>query len=610
MKYEVSFGRMGKSRLDIKPRGSDKFRIALLGDFSGRANKGELETGDALAKRKPLKIEFDTIDDVIARLGIELDIPVGADGASAHVAIGSIDDFHPDELYGKVEVFEGLSGLRQRLNNSKFFEAAAKEVQKWTGDKSLTRKVRPKKKSRGADMPVGKLSDFKRLMGRPAVETPGAHSVDDLLKRVVAPYVVAAPNPQQEAMVAAVDNALSGLMRSILHHPDFQALEAMWRGVDMMCRTLETDSQLQIVLFNVTAEEIAADLSSADDLTQTGLYKMLVEQPAMDAQQGPFAVVAGYYTFELTPPHAELLARIAQIVAMSNTAFIAAMGNDILKNLKPEDWHELVTQSWGALKGLPQARYLGLTVPRYMVRNPYGKKGEPIDPFEFEEFTSTDGLRSLLWGNSAILVATLLGLSFTEAGSIKGMKPGKIMSMGDMPFYYFTDEDGDQIALPCTDRMMPMKLVEQVTTLRFMPMLAIKGQPEVRLGSWASLGGGNLAGPWQPLGAPEPEPEPEAEPEAEAPADEEEASFGESTDSDDFSSMSDDDSGSSEVSDDSGGESGGEAGGDDDLDALLASLGDDSDSDSGGGDDDSGDSGGGGGDDEMDPELAALLADL
>ncbi|MCZ6836137.1 MAG: type VI secretion system contractile sheath large subunit [Planctomycetota bacterium] len=581
MRYEMNFGKLGKSLGEVKPGG--RFRIALLGDFSGRANKGELETGADLAKRKGLKVEFDTIDDVIQRLGIKLDIPLGNNGGTAEVSIASLDDFHPDELYDNIEIFEELSGLRSRLNNSSTFESAASEIQEWLGDKSLTKRTKLKAKSKGTDMPSGKLSDFSKLMGQAASTNAGGHSVEELLKRVVAPFVVPSKDPAQDEMVASVDESLSGLMRSILHDPDFRTLEAMWRSVDLLARSLETGVDLQIILYDITAEEIAADLSGADDLTETGLYQLLVEQPTMDAQQGAFSVVAGCYTFEQTPPHAELLGRIAQIVAQTKTSFIASIGNEALKKLKPEDVHPLVADSWDALKAMPEASYLALVAPRFMVRNPYGKKSDPIDPFEFEEFNAKDGLRSLLWGNPAMLVALLLGLNYAKAGGLKGMNLSKVMSLGEMPFHYFNDADGDQIALPCTDRMLPMKLAEQVTLQSIMPLLAIKGQPEVRLGSWTSLGEGDLAGPWAPREHVAAEDAAVAE---EAAAAEPEPDADDDDDSDDLADDSDD-------------------GGDDELDALLASL--DSDDDD---DEDSDDADDEDDDEEMDHELAALLADL
>ena len=171
---------------------------------------------------------------------------------------------------------------------------------------------RPRHRSRSAAIPVnGKLSDFARLIGAPtapAARGP-AVSIAALLKQAVGPYVVPAKDPRQDQLVATVDSALAATMRTVLHHPDFQSFEALWRSVDLLVRRLETDEHLQIVLYDVTAEELAADLSKADSLDNTGLYKMLIEQPALDAQQGPFAVVIGNYLFEQTPPHGPTLFR-------------------------------------------------------------------------------------------------------------------------------------------------------------------------------------------------------------------------------------------------------------------------------------------------------------
>ena len=131
----------------------------------------------------------------------------------------------------------------------------------------------------------------------------------------MAPHVVPAKDPRQDALVAAVTASLAATMRDVLHHPDFQALEALWRAVDLLVRRLELDEKLQVVLYDVTAEELAADLARADALEDTGLYQMLVEAPAQDAHQGPFSVILGQYVFDQTPPHAELLGRVAKIAA-------------------------------------------------------------------------------------------------------------------------------------------------------------------------------------------------------------------------------------------------------------------------------------------------------
>ena len=511
MSYELNLGsiRAGGSRPNAKKTG--KFRIALLGDFSARANSGKLDTGASLAARKPLKVDCDNVDATIKRLAVKLRLPMGADGAVVEVPVNSMDDLHPDQLYSNLPIFSELSGLRQRLKTQSTFAKAAKEVQSWSGVK-VTRP--PRTRSRSASVPVnGKLSDFARLIGAPTAAAKSTVSIAEMLKAAVAPYIVSAKDPRQDQLVATVDAALSSTMRAVLRHPDFQSFEALWRSVDMLVRRLETDEQLQIVLYDITAEELAADLGKADALDNSGLYKLLIEQPALDASQGPFAVVLGNYIFEQTPPHAELLGRLAKIVAQTQTAFIASMGTSCL-DTKPADLHPLVRQAWDGLAQMPEAAYLGLVLPRFMLRNPYGEGTDPIESFDFEEFTPQIGLGGMLWGNSAVVAGLLLGATFSQQGS--DMKPGSVLTLGEMPFYYYTDADNDQIALPCTERMLSSKMAELVLKHRFMPMLSMKGRPEVRLGGFTSLSGKALAGSWQPVTATSKAAEPAEEEEAPA----------------------------------------------------------------------------------------------
>ena len=346
-------------------------------------------------------------------------------------------------------------------------------------------------------------------------ETP----VDQLLQRVVAPHVVPAKDPRQDVLIAAVDSAIAETMRRVLHHPDFQTTEALWRSVDLLIRRLETGVNLQIVLYDITAEELAADLSATETLEETGLYKLLVEQPALDARQGAISAIVGNYLFEHTPPHAELLGRMGKIAAAAKAPFIAAISAACLQKSQDRDLHALIVDSWSALSKLPEAAYLGLTVPRFLLRNPYGQKTDPIDRFEFEEFTPQYGLRGMLWGNSAILAGLLLGQTCARQG-LKKMNIGSILSVNEMPYYYFTDRDGDQVALPCTERLLDVRTAAQVSAQGWIPALSIRGRAEVRLGGLLSLAGPALSGPWPaPAGAQttdRPKPAPAEEPPAES----------------------------------------------------------------------------------------------
>jgi type VI secretion system protein ImpC len=491
MRYEVSFGSI--SRAPRAASAGAKFRLALLGDFSGRANAGRLETGAALAARKPIKVDVDNIDQVIERMQLSLALPLAEDDRAVVVPIRNLDDFHPDQLAENVELFEQLLDLRRRLGSRTGFDRAAKEVLSWSGGAPLPRAPR---KARGAAVASDcRLSDFARLVGRPAVADAEEASVDDLIRRLVAPYIQPKRDARQDQLIARVDEALSGAMRRVLHHPDFQAAEAIWRGVEFLVRRIETGERMEIVLYDVSAEEFAADIAATDALEETGLYGMLVEQPALDAAQGRLSAIIGLYGFELAPPHADLLGRVARIAAAARAPFVAGIDPDALK-IRFHDQHPLIKDAWSALHGLPEAAYLGLAAPRFLLRPPYGRKSDPIDAFSFEEFTPQGGLGAMLWGHPALLSGLLLAENWLQQG--KAMRLGTVMGVGEMPYFVYAGADGDQVALPCTERLYTEREAVQVAAYRVMPLLSLRGRPEVRLGGFTSLAGGTLAGFWAP----------------------------------------------------------------------------------------------------------------
>ncbi len=508
MQYEVSFG-----AINSKPRAAAtgrKFRLALLGDFSGRANAGTLETGEALAKRKPIKIDVDNLDDILARMKLELALSLDGEEAVVTVPVASMDDFHPDQIVENVELFSSLRDLRRNLASKAGFDRAAKTVLSWSGEEPLPP---PPRKAAGAAIRTDrKLSDFARLTGRPGTDERADQSVDDLMRRLVGPYVQPARDARQEQLTARVDEAMSATMRRILHHPDFQTAESLWRGLEFLVRRIETGAAMEIVLYDVSAEELAADIAATDQLDASGLYGMLIEQPALDANQGALSAVIGLYSFELMPPHADLLGRVAQVAASAHVPFIAAIGPDALK-IPLHEQHPLTRDAWTALRDLKASAYLGLATPRFLLRMPYGKKTDPIDAFAFEEFTRQSGLSGMLWGHPALILALLLAETFARQGA--KMQLGSTMNVGDMAYYVYTDPDGDQIALPCTERLYTEKQSVAVSNYGVMPLLSLRGRPELRLGGFTSVAGPAIAGFWGTVdtSTPPPPPPPPAEPE-------------------------------------------------------------------------------------------------
>jgi type VI secretion system protein ImpC len=426
--------------------------------------------------------------------------------------------------------------------------------------------------------------------------------VANLLRDMVSPFIVPAAKPEKAGLLATVDAAIADALRALLHQSDFQAAESLWRGVDFLLRRLETGPMLQVHLIDVSAEEWAVDLSSASDLAESGLYQLLVACPA-EGKDGGYACIAGLYQLEASPPHAELLGRMAKIANAAAAPFITAV--DERPWLTRDEPHPLVTEAFAELRQLPESDRLLLLGPRFLMRHPYGRRTDPLSSLAFEEFTAHEGLGGLLWGHPAWLALTAL---FGQKGQ---------PVVADLPFHTFVDADGDSTALPCTERIINIASATRLGVSGITAVMAHRGEPSVRLAGLNAVSGQPLAtsavqgrqldrgGVKLVAGG--------ASPSARATPSTKAATRASSTsDSDDLDALmakaSGDDETSSSSSDDldallaglSDDRSSSSEGGDssDDLDALLASLGSD-DSASSGSDESS-----------MDSDLDALLKSL
>ena len=455
-------------------------RIALLGDFSGGALRGRIETGADLLARKPLKVEFDTLDDAVRRLGVNIALPIGNGGESVDVPIDELEAFHPDALYANLPLFSALTALRKRVNNPATFQSAAKEIQSWGGEAGeLASRIAHRRSARGATPSArGKLSDFARLTERHQDEPPQASSVDQLLRRLVGPLVVPADSQDKGKLLELVDAAIGESMRAVLHQPDFQNTEALWRGVDFLLRKVETGSQLEVHLIDISAEELAADLSGVSDLSESGLYQALVSR-ASESVDGGYTWVAGLYHFEATPPHAELLGRMAQVAAHAGAPFITGLQVDAFANRR-EPPNRLIADAFAALRELPAASFLALLAPRFMLRYPYGKRTEPISSFAFEEFSLQGGLRSLLWGHPALIALSVLAVADGQ------------LTLTDLPFHTFKDRDGDPVVLPCCDRMFNVNQAALLREYGINAVMAHKGEGAVHVAGLQAVNGDAL----------------------------------------------------------------------------------------------------------------------
>lgn len=494
MEYQVQFGTMNAP----KPHSNNKkkFRIAVLGDFSARGNRQEISDSNAIASRKAHFVKHDNLDELLTRLEVKLRLPAGPSGATIEVPIRSMDDFHPDQLVVNVPLFEKLQSLRTKLLDPATFERAASAVRALALPSSTTIS-RSSRNSLSCNVPRTRLENFADLLNvAPSQHEPA--ELKTLLRDAVEQHVVSSMTGQSE-LVEGVDLALSGLMRTLLHHPDFQALESLWRSLDLLIRRVELDEGVEVVLHDIHAAEFAADVSRDSNLSNTGVFQWIVEQPTQQEHLGSYSVIIGNYQWERIPPHIELLARASKIAGAAQACFLTSIDKSCIRTISEKEETPRITQeAWNQLRELPSASYLGLMSPRFLLRWPYGKKTDPIDAFAFEEFSNQSGMKSMLWGNTAFLAAISLAQTFVMDG-LDSMKLDSHLTIDDMPIYYFNDQYGDQIALPCTEVLINVALAQKMTQSGIIPALSLQGRPEVRIGGLNSVRGQSLAGPWNPV---------------------------------------------------------------------------------------------------------------
>ena len=313
------------------------------------------------------------------------------------------------------------------------------------------------------------------------------------MKQIVQPYLVPGEDPQRAELVAWGDRAAGFLMRAILHHPDFQALEAAWRALDFLLRRLETNTELQLYLLDVSKAELAADLRTAMDLEATGLFKLLVERTVGTPGGVPWAVVGGNYIFDGSLEDVAFLARFAKIAQAAGAPLLAAASPllvgcpSLAERPDPTAWQRDSGEGaelWKALRELPEAAYLGLALPRFLLRLPYGKATAPLEQFELEEMPGGPPHEAYLWGNPAFVCICLLGQAFSEHGW--NLRPGALQEIAGLPFYVH-QEDGESCMKPCAEAWLTVRAAEAILEEGLMPLLSIRDRDAVRLARFQSL---------------------------------------------------------------------------------------------------------------------------
>ncbi|MEJ2204148.1 MAG: type VI secretion system contractile sheath large subunit [Gemmatimonadota bacterium] len=475
---DVSLGRDGST---ATPSPDDPFCIAFLGDFRARSD-GTAPGAAPLSHRPLVPVDRYDLDEVLARFLPRLSLDLGG-GTNVELTFSEPEHFHPDEIYGRAPLFRALREARARLTSPDTFQRAIESILGGPQDGP----------SQAREVGVGDViaetlsaSALDRVIDQEATQD----SMRSFLRGIVAPHVVTGEDLQREAVLDDLDRSVARVLRDILHHPRFQALESLWWSVRFLVTRLESGTNLKVLLLDVTAEELR-DGAGTGDLAR--------------ALNGAASILLVDHAFGANHEDLDLLRELARLAADQGSAMLAGARPDLLgleaADQPPEPgalavWED---EAWEAFRRSAEARTVGLVLPRFLMRVPYGPDSDPCDQVELQEMDSTPAHRHFLWGSGAIIAAVLLGESFAESGW--RMRPGQRLAVSDLPLHTWRTPDGAELQ-PCVETLISDQVAESVLDAGPMALVPIRHGDVARLLRFQSIASPPQAldGPWSRIG--------------------------------------------------------------------------------------------------------------
>jgi type VI secretion system protein ImpC len=334
-----------------------------------------------------------------------------------------------------------------------------------------------------AYLAIDPLSKARRLVGRFANE-------------IIVPMGNKELNSVALGVSGMIDERAGGIdvqiglqLDAIMHAPNFQELEATWRGLFYLVSRTESGKLLKLRVFNATMDDLRKELEKAADFDQSCIFKMIYEAEFGTYGGSPYSMLLGGYEFNHSPNHMSLLNKITQVAASAHAPFVAAaapglFGLDSFDKLaKPRDLGQLFESpelaQWTEFRGSEDSRYVALTLPHALMRLPYGKDSRPAEGVKYEETVTGDNgpeHNSFLWGNAAYVLAERITNAFALyhwTAAIRGVEGGGLVD--GLPVYTYQD-DADMVNMICpTEVSITDRREKELNDLGFISLCNCKG---------------------------------------------------------------------------------------------------------------------------------------
>lgn len=259
-------------------------------------------------------------------------------------------------------------------------------------------------------------------------------------------------------MIAQIDQRLCRQVDEILHNEQFQKLESTWRGLKFLVDRTDFRENNKLSILSVSKQDLLEDFEDAPEVTRSGLYKAIYTAEFGQFGGQPFGSIIGNYAFGPGAQDIKLLQSVASIAAMAHAPFIASAGPEFfgvdsfaeLPNLKDlaAIFEGPQFTKWNAFRQSEDARFVGLTLPHFLLRVPYGEDTTPIKKFTYNEDVSS-GNQNFLWGNASYAFGERLADSFAKYrwnANIIGPQGGGTVE--DLPIYNYEAMGVTQTKIP------------------------------------------------------------------------------------------------------------------------------------------------------------------
>jgi type VI secretion system protein ImpC len=259
--------------------------------------------------------------------------------------------------------------------------------------------------------------------------------------------------------IAEIDRLVSQQMNEIMHHEDFQKLEGSWRGLQHLVKNSLTGPMLKIRIMSITKKDLLKDFERALEFDQSTLFKKIYEEEYGTFGGAPYGALIGDFEFGNHPQDMALLEKVSEVAAAAHAPFLSAASADLFgwdtfsEMTEVRDVSKIFDRTeymkWRSFRESEDSRYVGLTLPHVLMREPYGQATKPTETFRFEEDVDGKDHKKYLWGNAAYALGTRLTEAFSMYGwcvAIRGVEGGGLVQ--GLPTHTFQTDEGE-VALKC-----------------------------------------------------------------------------------------------------------------------------------------------------------------